>query len=62
MPIHRTMQLPKLTNIHCLITEFTFANMNNVMLTHDNPKDGSIAKDGNDDHDGEEGVPEEGRG
>ena len=30
--------------------------------THDNPKDGGVAKDGNDDHDGEEGVPEEGRG
>ena len=35
--------------------------MNNGMLTHDNPKDGGVAKDGNDDHDGEEGVPEEGR-
>ena len=32
------------------------------LLTHDNPKDGGVAKDGNDDHDGEEGVPEEGRG
>ena len=35
--------------------------MNNGMLTHDNPENGSVAKDGNDDHDGEEGVPEEGR-